>query len=279
MCIVDGKKAAWISIHALREEGDGAAPGMQSVQPHFYPRPPRGGRPGCLIVGRQILQISIHALREEGDARCQKPAACPRYFYPRPPRGGRRGCTDGPADYLYFYPRPPRGGRPVEALERGGDLLFLSTPSARRATSIGCATFSGRSNFYPRPPRGGRPFFNGFGIPGYLISIHALREEGDPLTLRPSAGLPYFYPRPPRGGRQAGPRCSRCGRKISIHALREEGDPDVLPAWCRLQISIHALREEGDARRSPTASSPSKFLSTPSARRATWMLISSLMGA
>ena len=33
-----------ISIHALREEGDGAAPGMQTVQPHFYPRPPRGGR-------------------------------------------------------------------------------------------------------------------------------------------------------------------------------------------------------------------------------------------
>ena len=34
-----------------------------------------------------------------------------------------------------------------------------------------------------------------------MISIHALREEGDWLPI-PAAWLPtYFYPRPPRGGR------------------------------------------------------------------------------
>ena len=35
--------------------------------------------------------------------------------------------------------------------------LFLSTPSARRATSRTASTFSPTLYFYPRPPRGGRP--------------------------------------------------------------------------------------------------------------------------
>ena len=35
----------------------------------------------------------------------------------------------------------------------------------------------------------------------YKISIHALREEGDPLQSPPCALLSNFYPRPPRGGR------------------------------------------------------------------------------
>ena len=57
-----------ISIHALREEGDGGFLFLcgQKIF-YFYPRPPRGGRlPGT----RQIVhdaEISIHALREEGD--------------------------------------------------------------------------------------------------------------------------------------------------------------------------------------------------------------------
>ena len=37
----------------------------------------------------------------------------------------------------------------------------------------------------------------------FAISIHALREEGDPITgFRGWSGAIYFYPRPPRGGRQ-----------------------------------------------------------------------------
>ena len=80
-----------------------------------------------------------------------------------------------------------------------------------------------------------------------LISIHALREEGDEEFLAIPSDLYDFYPRPPRGGRrrhrwQSGrepyyfyPRPPRGGRlefqsnrqhhqAISIHALREEGD-------------------------------------------------------
>ena len=85
--------------------------------------------------------------------------------------------------------------------------LFLSTPSARRAT-----------------------FCGGSGGSGWPISIHALREEGDayePFHLREKI-------------------------EISIHALREEGDPAVHQAEGLLP----------------------RFLSTPSARRATrWLCI------
>ena len=37
---------------------------------------------------------------------------------------------------------------------------------------------------------------------GGIISIHALREEGDSVTRRNVVHLADFYPRPPRGGRR-----------------------------------------------------------------------------
>ena len=126
--------------------------------------------------------------------------------------------------------------------------IFLSTPSARRATEARCARF--------RPAD---------------ISIHALREEGDarksksiaahhvflstPSARRATcivcAGMGQindFYPRPPRGGR----RCTS-----SVHLL------------LYTIISIHALREEGDSLIRYPFSRIHEFLSTPSARRAT----------
>ena len=79
--------------------------------------------------------------------------------------------------------------------------LFLSTPSARRATADGLPHMVQPHNFYPRPPRGGRlkktsddlAIFLFLSTPSarrateqailnkeiYAISIHALREEGD----------------------------------------------------------------------------------------------------
>ena len=100
-----------------------------------------------------------------------------------------------------FYPRPPRGGRLLRAKDLIADQIFLSTPSARRATGVSV----------------------GYRI-DTIISIHALREEGDwPLRGRNSAST-HFYPRPPRGGRRPERRCAIAGWPISIHALREEGD-------------------------------------------------------
>ena len=173
-------RESFISIHALREEGDTtkitpvtkhttflSTPSARRATPqtstagswkrNFYPRPPRGGRPGnlCFLYksekflstpsarrateiyaqGNAQDEISIHALREEGDA-----------------------C---------FPPRPRRWGE------------FLSTPSARRATQS-------REK----------------ALQNQIISIHALREEGDICLMWQISRSCYFYPRPPRGGRR-----------------------------------------------------------------------------
>ena len=57
--------------------------------------------------------------------------------------------------------------------------------------------------------------------------------------------------------------------RISIHALREEGDRWSADDLIKAAISIHALREEGDPAPHIPFSASHKFLSTPSARRAT----------
>ena len=149
-------------------------------------------------VRQQI--ISIHALREEGDnfllrtwhkaddfyprpPRGGRPSTASTftltaYFYPRPPRGGRQLPQWVTTMIMNFYPRPPRGGRPLQIrLDETADR-FLSTPSARRATL----------QVWPH-------------LLGNPISIHALREEGDPSGMAASSGQSNFYPRPPRGGR------------------------------------------------------------------------------
>ena len=102
-----------ISIHALREEGDGSL-----WETYLF-----------------AVVISIHALREEGDRMAPTASAA----------------------------------KPI----------FLSTPSARRATDSIMGSGQGAKNFYPRPPRGGR----------------------HPNPRGSSVGDCDFYPRPPRGGR------------------------------------------------------------------------------
>ena len=79
--------------------------------------------------------ISIHALREEGDRIRKMDGSGPNDFYPRPPRGGRRDHTQLSENHLQIS---------IHALREEGDVqlqsyartakLFLSTPSARRAT-------------------------------------------------------------------------------------------------------------------------------------------------
>ena len=169
-----------ISIHALREEGDLLAPMGSNWKNYFYPHPPRGGRHGqqdTRLAALEFLStpsarratrryggaagsgtgISIHALREEGDPRSST------------------FCTP----IGHFYPRPPRGGRPFAWPFVLGRNTFLSTPSARRATAETIKNAGFEIYFYPRPPRGGRPMSLHSDLGLFLISIHALREEGD----------------------------------------------------------------------------------------------------
>ena len=58
---------SYISIHALREEGDTTRPLRSTLVSNFYPRPPRGGRQLTALLAEKTEKISIHALREEGD--------------------------------------------------------------------------------------------------------------------------------------------------------------------------------------------------------------------
>ena len=122
-------------------------------------------------------------------------------FYPRPPRGGRPINARVSAQCnTNFYPCPPRGGRPKLKRRMTIKEIFLSTPSARRATS------AARRRVRPKAIsihalREEGDLWDWGGAPAARISIHALREEGDRgshCAVRPRS---YFYPRPPRGGR------------------------------------------------------------------------------
>ena len=82
--------------------------------------------------------------------------------------------------------------------------------------------------------------------PGKGISIHALREEGDGHAGLLFGGGGGFLSTP--SARRATNTHKTNGGKqnISIHALREEGDFTVQGDEEGDEISIHALREEGD---------------------------------
>ena len=146
------------------------------------------------------------------------------HFYPRPPRGGRREDGDVAHHTVVIS---------IHALREEGDKLrsatlsslsvFLSTPSARRATVFDVSVF--------------------FGI---VISIHALREEGDNVSWYKPLQRFNFYPRPPRGGRLAKNK--------------------LTPEECQFLSTPSARRATRSELQELT---PKIFLSTPSARRAT----------
>ena len=170
-----------ISIHALREEGDDHGFEIQPEAAIFLSTPSaRRATPHRLGVV-QGQPISIHALREEGDLELYGvPAANIRFLSTPSARRATFGRSWTVTALSYFYPRPPRGGRPskppfccaltrisIHALREEGDSpfwhindvaqIFLSTPSARRATLEEVRNEQKGEYFYPRPPRGGRP--------------------------------------------------------------------------------------------------------------------------
>ena len=147
---------------------------------------------------------------------------------------------------LHFNPRPPRGGRPALQVSHNGFTKFQSTPSARRATRMLAQMLD--PTIFQSTPSARRA--TGALHPektGEVISIHALREEGDPnrvsSLMRSNA--------------------------ISIHALREEGDRSASKR--RQQIPYFNPRPPRGERPwvSTTTPTPPAFQSTPSARRAT----------
>ena len=80
-----------------------------------------------------------------------------------------------------------------------------------------------------------------------VISIHALREEGDMRTMYRVQTAQTFLSTP-------------SARRATLAKFDEKTG---------LFISIHALREEGDDANVDQLARENEFLSTPSARRAT----------
>ena len=113
-----------------------------------------------MSIALQHIFISIHALREESDDYIQQPDENIYEFLSTPSaRRATHPVLQVSGRSMYFYPRPPRGERhfsicpsayffaiSIHALREESDrlfridallsALFLSTPSARRATGI-----------------------------------------------------------------------------------------------------------------------------------------------
>ena len=196
-----------ISIHALREEGDELFYDAQEAYGIFLSTPSARRATRAIVRDHECRGFLSTPSARRATWRSRGPRKTPSNFYPRPPRGGR-----------------------LPQVSIGTLLwLFLSTPSARRATAWPCFFDIWGGDFYPRPPRGGRlpPWIQTDRAREFLstpsarratkrarhdrrlgiISIHALREEGDLWPTSRSRPSTNFYPRPPRGGR----RFSGCG--------------------------------------------------------------------
>ena len=132
-----------------------------------------------------------------------------------------------------FYPRPPRGGRHGVCAARHDSLLFLSTPSARRATqhSRFCYVVI---QFLSTPSARRATGLGDKWFQDHQISIHALREEGDPDAPRLTEMRKLFLSTPSARRATFLEGQSSSPLSISIHALREEGDPPARRWWrCR----------------------------------------------
>ena len=166
----------------------------------------------------------------------------------------------------------------IHALREEGDenvpdflfevLGFLSTPSARRATSLRRRAALRVNEFLSTPSarRATHEDHRGDCVQLFLSTPSARRATEDEQTLlcyglflsTPSARratrttafrtttTPNFYPRPPRGGRRTTAVCSlRASRFLSTPSARRATHLDFC-RFCFFSISIHALREEGD---------------------------------
>ena len=175
------------------------------------------------------------------------------------------------------------------SISRPSRSLFLSTPSARRATEADDRAEQEQIISIHALREEGDPGVHIQAQP-LVISIHALREEGD-LGMEFLRILQDISIHALREEGDESLENSLVSARISIHALREEGDARTRSRWSASSISIHALREEGDRccrnpetrqkdfyPRPPRGGRPSvcrgpqcssRFLSTPSARRAT----------
>ena len=170
---------------------------------YFYPRPPRGGRRERIIFAPAIDRFLSTPSARRATPKNKKSHDAPNDFYTRPPRGGRRAGISKP---------PMLQTISIHALREEGDadgcsaecavLVFLSTPSARRATeALANYRQMNEEDFYPRPPRGGRQLTTASWQKARLFLSTPSARRATTLELSFYLTFQNFYPRPPRGGR------------------------------------------------------------------------------
>ena len=234
--------------------------------------------------------ISIHALREEGDSAWTKTNSMPCNFYPRPPRGGRLARFEFTCPACKFLSTPSARRATDGDISHYAVIEFLSTPSARRATSNN--SFSIRFFLFLSTPSARRAtHIVGLPSKNRVISIHALREEGDTTFRTPQQSASRFLSTPsarratesigdivhiaqflstpsarratlltPRGAdvdRYFYPRPPRGGRQLSTSDMAQGRRFLSTPSARRATVNSFNVYIDG------------VFLSTPSARRAT----------
>ena len=155
-----------ISIHALREEGDRfllyvlslgflflSTPSARRATgscctscpwaSYFYPRPPRGGRHRAAHPGLSREEISIHALREEGDLRTwQRRCKVVMISIHALREEGDTTLLRFVNSFFISIHALREEGDGLLVIRGGLVALFLSTPSARRATRNSSRAFA-----------------------------------------------------------------------------------------------------------------------------------------
>ena len=190
--------------------------------------------------------ISIHALREEGDRHTPNSEHGLDDFYPRPPRGGRRASPVAFLSLLTFLSTP--SARRATSIRQafGMNFEFLSTPSARRAT-FAHSTVPNDAIFLSTPSAR-RATSISMSFAKAFLHFYPRPPRGGRQNCAPPPCLPsrYFYPRPPRGGRRQVPEVNVSGMKFLAPPSARRATLALCHRGPVRQISIHALREEGD---------------------------------
>ena len=221
---------------------------MQSLptSTHFYPRPPRGGRPQLALrcaIGAVFLStssarrttcsirppytafsISIHVLREEDDGEFNWDNLIAIVISIHVLREEDDLSAVAVVAHVHAFLSTSSARRTTcSLLEKSQADIFLSTSSARRTTYLA------------------NPVVNFIDI-----SIHVLREEDDGATERKLCNVVNFYPRPPRGGRQISVQRKKSAKSfLSTSSARRTTSLPCIVLESK-GISIHVLREEDD---------------------------------
>ena len=213
-----------ISIHALRDEGDGRGSGSVQKKDEFLSTP-------------SARRATVGNSQSGGHAQLflSTPSA----------RRATRAATGVKADILFLSTPSARRATYAPCIFRPC-RRFLSTPSARRATLNTRPPFRSLINFYPRPPRGGRPPDMSLWMPLNYFYPRPPRGGRRP-HFAGQRNLRIFLSTPSARRATANLGEQAILKKISIHALREEGDGCSISCMVGSGISIHALREEGDS--------------------------------